>query len=581
MKKFLSLILAAAMLVSIIVVVSVPAAAADGDWTTYASPDAYLENDDGTPATPVVAGYEYTAEGFTTVDADWTGRSPFLTVQTKNPMNIENGIYLKFRVDRYAYEGNDAWINVNFWDSQNIKPGAAGYGQGVQTLIRPNRESEDSTEWYYDNVQWWMREWQLAGNSTMKDADGNDTKVMVDENGDVTFEVELKNVGGSYTLTINGAPASEATMMVFARLFADGEAYIGVTLHNATYDSTVGLTILEFGTSKEDAVTPDGSDTKEPINAEVTTFAEIADASTVEEGIPAIFMTGNKETSDTKSYGAGQGDTYTVNDDFSVRVVDTNGDRWNSTSFKVKDDVSYDIDDFPVMMFLTRNYCTCEDPENCYATEECGVYIMAGNGRAPASGGCQKTPTIDVCWDPVIVEEGDKAGSYLYFWYDTSSEGALAFAGGEGSKSDWTGRIHGVQMEFSHMTLDPARNVITFEWVAFFRNVEEAEAYVLSYLGVATEEETTEAPIDDVTTEYQVEEKTEAKVDDATTEAKAEEKTEAKGEQGTEANNNNNGNNGNDQTASSGCGSMIGAGAAAVIAIVASCGVVLMKKKED
>ncbi len=588
MKKFLSFVLAAAMLLSVMIIVSVPAAAVDGEWTTYTSPSDYGTNEDGTPKTPVVAGYKYTEEGFTTVDADWTGRSPFVTVQTKNKVNIEDGIYLKVCVDRYAYEGNDAWINFNFWDSQNIKPGATGYGKGVQTLIRPSRAQEDidndvpceESDWFFPQVQWWDNEWHDAGKTPFKDAEGNDTTVPVID-GKVTFEVELKHENGAYTLSINGAQASETTMAIFSAIFSSGEAYVGITLHNSTYDSVAGLTILEFGTSKENAVAPDGTDYKDPMNAEIEEFADIADPSTVPEGMPAILMTGNKDTSDTKSISALQGDAYTVNDDYTVRITDDSDNRWNSTSFSVKNEVSYDIDDFPVLGFLTKNFCICEDPEECYAIEECTLYVLAGEGRAPASGSIE-TPHIDICWEPIVIEEGENAGSYLYFWYDTSDERAVEFAG----KDDWTGRIHGVQMQFSNLDTDPTRRVITIEWVGFFRTPEEVEAYALSYLGVEMEDDTTEAPEDDTTeapvvdtTEAPVVDTTEAPVDQ-TTEAKGEEKTEPKGENNTEAPA---GEKPADTApaANGGCGGVIGAGAFAVVALVATCGAVLLKKKEN
>ena len=198
---------------------------------------------------------------------------------------------------------------------------------------------------------------------------------------------------------------------------------------------------------------------------------------------------------------------------------------------------------------------------------------MAGKGRAPASGGCTITPNIEICWDPITIDEGDMAGTYLYFWYDTSSEIAINYAGGEGSRNDWTGRIHGVQLEFSNLSTDPARGVIPIVWVAFFRNVSEAEAYVMSYLGVQSEggeDDTTEAPAGDVTTEAPAGDvTTEAPAGNVTTEAKAEEKTEAK----TEANNNN--------VSPSGCGSVIGASAVAVVALVTLGGAVVLRKKED
>ncbi len=584
MKKFLSFVLAAAMLLSMIIVVSLPTAAVDGDWVVYTRPSDYGTNDDGTPKTPVVAGYQYTADGFTTVDADWTNRAPFLTVQTRNKVNVENGIYLKVCVDRYAYEDNDAWVNFSFWDSQNIEPGQTGYGKGVQTLIRPTRENDESEDWFYSEVQWWDNEWHNAGKTPFKDAEGNNTTVPVVD-GKATFEVELKRENGAYTLSINGAQASEATMAIFSAVFSGGEAYVGISLHNTTYDSVVGLTILAFGTSREDAVAPDGTDYADPINVEVENFADIADPSTVPEGQPAILMTGNKETSDTKSISANQGDTYTINDDFSVRVADTSGERWSSASFKVKDEVSYDIDDFPVLCFLTRDYCNCDDPEDCWATEECGAYIMAGKGKAPASGGCEKIPFIDICDNPIIIEDGDNAGSYLYFWYDTSSQTAIDFAGGEGSRNDWTGRIHGAQLEFSNLSTDATRNIITFEWVGFFRTLEEAEAYVFSYLGVEAEDDTTETPADD-TTEAPADDTTEADAGNQTeadagnqTEADAGNQTEADAGNQTEADAGNQ--NEAPDPAKKGCGSVIGVGAFAVVALVATCGAVVLKKKEN
>ena len=610
MKKILSFILAAAMLLSMIIVVSIPTAAIDGQWTTYTKPSDYGTNDDSTPKDPVVAGYKYTSEGFTTVDADWTNRSPFVTAQTKNTVSLKDGIYLKVRVDRFAYEGNDSWINLNIWDSQNIEPGKKGNGQGIQTLIRPTRPQEqvdnnvpyDESDWCYEKIQWWGYEWTNAGETKFTDADGETAPVSV-VNGEVIFELELKFENDKYTLTINGtkAPSSLVSKTRMNELFPDGEAYVGITLHNSTYDSVAGLTILEFGTSKDDAMVPDGDDEMDPKNATVEEIADIADAGTVPAGQPAILMTGNKEASDTKSIAANQGDAYTIDDDYTVRVSDTNADRWNSTVFKVKNDVSHDIDDFPVMMFLTKNYCTCEDPELCYAAESCNTYIMAGKGKAPASGGCMKIEEIDVCWAPIVVEEGDKAGQYLYFWYDTSSEGALALAGGEGSKNDWTGRIHGVQMEFNQLSTDATRNVIPIVWVAFFRTVEEGEAYIASYLNVDVEggdtgDVETNAPVDNTTeavagdtTEAVAGDTTEAVAGDTTeapagetTEAAAGETTEAKGKDKDDAKDDEDDDDDVDVNLNvGGCGSAIGAGAVAVVALVSACGAVVLKKKED
>ena len=188
------------------------------------------------------------------------------------------------------------------------------------------------------------------------------------------------------------------------------------------------------------------------------------------------------------------------------------------------------------------------------------------------------------------------AGQYLYFWYDTSSDSALDYVGGEGSRNDWTGRIHGVQLEFAGLNLDPARNEIPIVWVAFFRSVEEAEVYIENYLEELgwvndeivteeTDEETDEASEseeslgneteDDVedhqTKETLHEESTEEDQGVNETESKASEgKTEEKSED-----------NGGADAGKSGCGSTVGFGAIAIVAILGGAWLVTEKEKID
>ena len=47
MKKFLSIVLTAAMLLSLVIIVNVSTTAADGMWVTYARPSAYEEYENG------------------------------------------------------------------------------------------------------------------------------------------------------------------------------------------------------------------------------------------------------------------------------------------------------------------------------------------------------------------------------------------------------------------------------------------------------------------------------------------------------------------------------------------------------
>ena len=60
MKKFLSVILMAAMLLSLIIVVNIPASAVDGMWVTYNRPSNYDEDEEGNPTQPMELGYMYT-----------------------------------------------------------------------------------------------------------------------------------------------------------------------------------------------------------------------------------------------------------------------------------------------------------------------------------------------------------------------------------------------------------------------------------------------------------------------------------------------------------------------------------------
>jgi hypothetical protein len=382
-------------------------------WTTVARPSLYDGADEEEYTPPTELGYEYTSEGFKTINADWTDSCPFQTIASKDPVNFEEGIYMQFRIDAYDFSvGPDKWISVSFWDSPNISQGSTDRGSGISTLIRPT-PLDDGT-WEFNHINWYNNAWTNQGYSN-----GNVIKV---NDEPLLFEVELKIVDGLYELYINGAPAPALVNSTFVDKFVDGEAYILISLHNTKVGSNIGLTITKFGTSKATATVPQGDDKKEPVNVEIEEKAPIADPTTVPENMPAILMTGNREMSDAASFGAGQGDDYQINDDFTVRIIDTSNDIWTTSTWRVKSSVSYDIDDFPVMCFLTKNFCTCDDPTDCYATEECKIYLLYGENIAPA--GNNVTPEIDICWEPIIVEEGEKAGQYLYFWYDSSTDTA-------------------------------------------------------------------------------------------------------------------------------------------------------------
>ena len=135
---------------------------------------------------------------------------------------------------------------------------------------------------------------------------------------------------------------------------------------------------------------------------------------------------------------------------------------------------------------------------------------------------------------------------------------------------DASGRINGARYDVAGVDVStPGANAFDLLYMAWFRSVDEAEAYVqntMKELGWKDAEETTEAP--EETTEAP-EETTAAPAGDATTEAPAGDTTEAPAGNETEA------------PAKSGCGSVVGFGAIAIVAVAAVAGMVSFKKKED
>ena len=99
MKKLISAVIVAAMLLSLLSFIAViPAAAAvEGMWNVYSvAGDYYLEDkeDDEFAAVP---GYEYTDEGLRIIPADWSEHTPRFGVQTKDIVDLKEGVYFDIK----------------------------------------------------------------------------------------------------------------------------------------------------------------------------------------------------------------------------------------------------------------------------------------------------------------------------------------------------------------------------------------------------------------------------------------------------------------------------------------------------
>ncbi len=540
MKKKISFMLALAMLLGLAVTLAVPAAAIDGQWVVYGPKDQYLEGYEGDMRP--VPGYEYTKEGLKVIPADWRDFKPVFGVQTKEPVDLRDGVYMLIRIDEFTY-ANDKWFNLSVWDEQYVAPGnknTSKFGAGLQALIRPSDYGD------VGGAAWYINGFDACGTSYMPT--GAERK---DAEGHVLLALTITWDGKTYAVDINGAQAPAACSQFLNEHFPDGQAYIGFNTQNANKGGTAACTVLKFGTSKAKATAPMGDDSKKPDNTYLT-LADIAEPDTVEPGKPGVFMNANREYSDSKT-NMGKLETGSMTEDFAFHVVAQ--DAVVSKNFQVKNEVSYAIEDFPVALALTRNLCTC-DEETCMALETAAFYMMAGDIISATDA--YQAKYLNMPNEPIVKGED----SYLYFYVDMK---------GEDVTFDATGRINGVRFDVLTPNYQEAgKNAFDICFIAFFRNVEEAEQYVYDWLGMEKPVETTETESETVTEAPTAESETEEKTTETENPAQTEEKNT---EKGTEEE--------SKGGAAGGCASVLGMGSALVIVLVGACGVVSFRKKNS
>ena len=548
------------MVLSLLAVLAVPAAAIDGDWIVYSKADHY-EEDFADPMS--IPGYEYNDEGLRIISADWRDFRPGAGMQTKEKLDIKEGVYMKVRIDEFNYE-SDHWFNFHIYSRAMMKAGQSDvekWGYGFQELIR-----------YRPSTGNWAIEWAIGGYQRQGATPIDPSNISMDENGVVELELKVTWDGSTFALSINDTPAPQAVIDYMNEIYTKEDAYVGFNFQNSTVGGKCGCTVLAFGTSEELAVRPMGDDSREPENF-YKTISEIADPSTVAEGQPAIYLNGNRTESDAKMVPSVSGGLRTINDDYSIHVAATTSTPY--VNCEIKNAVSYDIDDFPVAMVVTKNFCVCGEDE-CMALESCNMYLMAGEALGASAE--NKVSELDMSYDPIFIGED----SYLYFFYDFSEEGA---------PFDAEGRINGVRFDFIGVDAGTAgANVFDVMFAAFFRNAEDAEAYAMNYfkeLGYVEAEETTEAPTetDEADTAAPVEgtdapeKETNAPAegtDAPEKETNAPEKETSAPVEETDAPEKET----DTPTAAGGCGSVVGFGAITVIALVAACGAITFKKKD-
>ncbi len=484
MKRILSVFLALSMLLGLTCAMAMTAAAADvpGDWTTYIAASEYpAEGEDTTGRVfKPEAGYKYTDEGFTIVPADYTDSTPFMTVQSKELMPVKEGVYMEFRVDDFAYggpEGNiDNWICLSITNKPKVTPGLTTFGGGWMGLIRSDGVKEDAKVESCNTkeaVGDYGGEFRVIGSSNIK------TKK--DDQGHEIYTLEVTCSGSQYTIKVNGVVVA-GLGDISANLNGmnqSGEFYVGVTLYSSVKDGKAAMTLLKYGTDKNHAYVPTGTDSKEP-QPNLFKVAEIADPSTVPQNQPALYWDASVAAPPN-----GTNVTLTALGDNAFRVnmsAELGYFSWNMSR-----STSYSGTDFPIFTVLLRNF---------YG--EAGTLWYYGGNILGAADTNKEAWNIN---DGYYYNGGDD--EYVLVTVDLSEL--------------WEGRINGLRFDFA-----TSENGREFDicYMGFFRSEEEGVSFCearLTEMGIVVgEQETENQTVEDTDTDEVTEETAEETAEETT-----------------------------------------------------------------
>ena len=567
MKKILSALLVVAMLASMFAVLALPTAAIDGQFDTHGRASHEEEGYDGDKGS--IPGYEYTPDGFKMTTADWTTGRPFSHMSTKEKVDLKNGVYMQVRVDTFSYDADDRWFNFNIWSKPTIDEGSGDskWGYGVQTLIKLTAGTAEK-HGTLNQTQWKIKQFNDAGTTNFDDAG----KAQVEGKNVLTLVVTYDPQVG-YGVSINGVSAPQKVLDYMNETYADdSQAYIGFTLYSNKSGGEQSATILAFGENEATATKPMGNDSK-PAENHIIKYVDMMDESTVAEGQPAIIMTGDKANSQLKGTPASViGSLIAITDENLVKVVGTNK-KSDCGIWNVKNDSSYNIQDFPVVLCLVKNFCSCgAEPGECFGFESANVHICTGDEIGP--GNNNQVTAIDSS-DPYFITNDDGSiDNYIYFYYDTTYE--LKGTDEDGNEvGRFDGRINATRFDFEIDLLTPGANEFEVVMQCFFRSVEDAEAYMDAYLASQgwtpdDGDDETDAPTD-TETDPQETDPQETNPQETNPQETEPQETDKQTEPGGNA---------GDNTSSGGCFGTVGFGAIAIITLAAGVGFVTFKKKK-
>ena len=528
MKKLICLAIAVIMVVSMIPMMAISTSAAvEGDWNVLRNPATYDAEAEGEVVIPA-PGYEYNSEGLMTIAPDWSNYTPFFTVQTKEAKSLKDGFFMEVRIDDYPYGGEDGsadhWISFNLSDRMNVAPGNVDFGENWLCLIRGAGAGAAECQSFITNKS----TDEAAGSFPHQGTTAITAEMDADGREIYTFEISFD--GSAYDVKVNGVTVAgmAAVSNKITAMNENGELYVGVTMHCGIKDATTSITVTKAGTSAADATTPVGDDSREPEDNKLV-FGDVIDPNTIPENTPALLW--DATMTSFKNDPQGVDLKLTAQGDNSYHLQATGPAPY--FQWGIKSELTVNQSDFPVFAMLMKNFWG----------DQGGLYYCSGEIMS-----CRDDYKIG--W--TIYDEGcqfyGEDEEYILVVIDMADLGLIDETN--------AGRIHNMRPFFA---VTDTTDLEICQWdmcyMGFFRSIEEAQAYTAGRLSM---EAATEAPTEEKT-EAPTEDATNAPVDGETTAAPEAGETTAAPDAGETT-----------EAAKSGCGSVIGFSAVAILAAAAA-----------
>ena len=475
MKKTLAVILVAVLLLSTLVSLVVPAAAADeGDWDVMLTASA--ADADDPDKNPPLAGYYYDETGFHSVSPNYANYNPKFSVVSKEMYNIKD-FSMTIVVHDYCTSG-DNWLSFTLWsDCNGFAQGdtSGKYGDGWTSLIRAGGDGNVNRF-----ESWNQTKGGRSGKQSFTNIDGTQLAPVV-------FEPIVDEATGDFTITfaitdgvmsVNGSVVGSGTDKLVAERFKEGLAYVGVTIHNTDASGNYFPTI---SIKDVNGSVPTGSDSRAAESKE-RVFGEEIDPSTVPEYTPAIWFDGSLEATNTKLPTGSNCDITFADDNQSIKV--TAEAEAFYMQFEIPDAITYNADHFGYIAFIFKNFCTCTVAEGeslndaCSGAEMGSIWYCAGEVTSPRND-CAG-PIATYYWVTPTDEDGN-----------VTSDDYYTVAVFPIMNEFWTGRIHGFRMDvgaFKNYGVE-GQNTYEIMGAGVFKSGSDVTGFVKNFrnLGLNTE----------------------------------------------------------------------------------------------